>query len=380
MKYMGSKRTMLGNGLGEVLSQEVTGATRFVDLFTGSAAVSWFVAGKSNVPVVAVDLQKFSAVMAKAVLYRTSAIDTKRIFELWSARTRRYIKAKYRGFLTEAQNIESQDWESAPLRVSEEAKELCETANELPVTKAYGGYYFSPIQALYLDALRKTLPLKREEKWLSLAALIQAASRCAAAPGHTAQPIKATATGAPSLFEAWSKDVLSQTQKALEETGAKVALTEGEAHVTDAVRFAGNLERGDLAFLDPPYSSEHYSRFYHVLETLAKGDCSEVQGQGRYPSQDERPRSDFSLRSRSRAAFERLFSTLAKREVRAILTYPLEDTSNGMSGPEVKKLAKVYFSVTRTLVKGRFSTLGGNGDHRLPKVESSELILVLRPK
>ncbi|HYX72473.1 MAG TPA: DNA adenine methylase [Nitrososphaera sp.] len=377
---MGSKRSMLGNGLGEVLSQEIINAARFVDLFAGSAAVSWFIAQRTPVPVMAVDLQEFSTVMAKAVLYRTAPINTKSMLRAWVARAHKYIEAYHHRFFIKAEKIKAVDWMPAPFEVAEMAKDLCETASDLPITKAYGGYYFSPIQALYLDALRATLPTKREHRWVALAALIQAASRCASAPGHTAQPIKATPTGAPSLFEAWGKDVLKQIEKALDELGSKFALRQGEAVVADAVQFVENLNEEDLVFLDPPYSCEHYSRFYHVLETLARGICSEVSGQGRYPPIEERPRSDFSLRTKSYAAFERLLSTLASKGVRAILTYPLADTSNGMSGASIKKLARQYFSVSKTIVKGQFSTLGGNGNSRSPQIESAELILVMHPK
>lgn len=360
--------------------QETQGASRFVDLFAGSASVSWFVAEKNTIPVVAVDLQKFATVMAKAVLCRTSPIDTKTMFELWQSRAVKHMRAGHATFLKEAQDIKLLDWKSSPVKTAELSQQLCVSTESLPIVKAYGGYYFSPIQALYIDALRLTLPRKREQKWIALASLIQAASRSAAAPGHTAQPFKPTETGAASLFAAWNKDIFSQTQKALKDVGSKFALAPGKAHVRDAVQFARSLTDQDLIFIDPPYSSEHYSRFYHVLETLARGNCSDVKGQGRYPPPKERPMSDFSIKSKSQAAFKQLFSILAKKGVRAILTYPLEDTSNGMSGTAVKELAAEYFSVSRTLVKGRFSTLGGNGNHRSAKVESAELILILRPK
>ena len=55
MKYMGSKRKMLQNGLGFLLRQEMRTARRFVDLFSGSGVVARFVAERFRKPVVAVD-------------------------------------------------------------------------------------------------------------------------------------------------------------------------------------------------------------------------------------------------------------------------------------------------------------------------------------
>jgi adenine-specific DNA-methyltransferase len=67
MKYMGSKRVMLGNGLGEILVQETSGAKRFADLFAGSGSVAWYVAGSFPCRVIANDLQVFSSVLCNAV-------------------------------------------------------------------------------------------------------------------------------------------------------------------------------------------------------------------------------------------------------------------------------------------------------------------------
>jgi adenine-specific DNA methylase len=70
MKYMGSKRSMLQNGLGELLKREINGAARFVDLFTGSASVAGHVAKNFDVPVLASDLQSYSVALANAIISR----------------------------------------------------------------------------------------------------------------------------------------------------------------------------------------------------------------------------------------------------------------------------------------------------------------------
>ncbi len=60
MKYMGSKRAMLSNGLGDLLRSEMLGAKRFADLFAGSSAVAWFAAEHSECSVLASDLQRLA--------------------------------------------------------------------------------------------------------------------------------------------------------------------------------------------------------------------------------------------------------------------------------------------------------------------------------
>ena len=91
MKYMGSKRWMLKNGLGHLVTEQCQSAERFVDLFSGTGAVCWHAAESANIEVMAVDLQLYSAVLARSVISRTRGIDSERLKREWidKAMTRR---------------------------------------------------------------------------------------------------------------------------------------------------------------------------------------------------------------------------------------------------------------------------------------------------
>ena len=52
MKYMGSKRLMLQNGLGTLIKEETPKYERFVDLFAGASFVAWFVAQNTDASVI----------------------------------------------------------------------------------------------------------------------------------------------------------------------------------------------------------------------------------------------------------------------------------------------------------------------------------------
>ena len=93
IKYMGSKRAMLNNGLGELLNQEMNSASRFVDLFAGSGAVAIYVAQQFPVPIVAIDLQQYSVVVTSAVIGRQRRLGWQRIWEAWEARAARTYKS-----------------------------------------------------------------------------------------------------------------------------------------------------------------------------------------------------------------------------------------------------------------------------------------------
>ena len=138
------------------------------------------------------------------------------------------------------------------------------------------------------------------------------------------------------------------------------ARRKGDAYVGDANRTARRrVRKGDVVFIDPPYSSVHYSRFYHVLETIARGHCSPVTGIGRYPVSAERPRSSYSLKTKSSGAITNLFETLSRKQAKVIVTFPGTSCSNGLSEEKIKRIAKRYFHVRQKSVQSKFSTLGG---------------------
>ena len=59
--------------------------------------------------------------------------------------------------------------------------------------------------------------------------------------------------------------------------------------------------RADVIYIDPPYNSRQYSRFYHVLETLTKWDKPKLYGTALKP--EEENMSDYcKVRARDRLA------------------------------------------------------------------------------
>ncbi len=375
MKYMGSKRWMLNNGLGHTLDDASLSAKRFVDLFAGSGAVAAHVAAKRAIPVLAYDLQKFSVVLTQAIVGRDKRLDAHSIWKDWKTRAGRIADR----FAPPTSKRFSKVFVA-------KCRQWSEARKTLPITKAYGGHYFSPTQAVWIDALRKTLPTNSAERTAALAALIQAASESAASPGHTAQPFQPTKSAKKFLKEAWNRDICEKVNLSLGEIAKAHAQTIGKAKVADANKAVCSIKKGDLVFIDPPYSGMHYSRFYHVLETIARGQCGPVTGIGRYPSVSRRPRSRYSIKTESVDAFENLLKSISKKKARVIVTFPSHACSNGLSGKQTKKIAKMYFAVRTKTVNSKFSTLGGTkagegeGNGRAARQQAKELILILSPK
>lgn len=364
---------MLRNGLGKLIDAELGRSGRFVDLFAGSGAVAAHVASRYSVPVSAFDIQAYSVAVTSALISRSYVLDSAPIWDGWLARANAYYAS-----MSPPQHTVNNREEVLSIR------DWC-ADQPYPITQAYGGYYFSASQALWFDAFRSTVPISEEENCTAVAALIEAASHCVAAPGHTAQPFQPTPTAWKFLIEAWNRDPIAYIRRSFYDLCLAKANVAGVASIRDANDAATDLMPTDLVFIDPPYSGVHYSRFYHVLETIAQGECGEVTGVGRYPDPSRRPKSRYSLKGQSASALKELLSSIAQAGATGILTFPDHTCSNGLSGQHVRELAREYFAVDDLYVNSVFSTLGGHSlqrevdGSRQARQTASEMMLVLRP-
>jgi adenine-specific DNA-methyltransferase len=373
MKYMGSKRWMLGNGLGHLLMEVAPRGDRFVDLFSGSAAVASFVAENVETEVIATDLQAYAAVLANAIISRTEPISPS-VVETWIARSKAAATAK-------------PNWSAPPASTRKLSKtavlKMRRDSVKAPglLAPLYGGYYFSLRQAAVLDALHEELPRAKAKRAVCLAALVETATRCSASPGHTAQPFGPTETALPFIETAWAHDPFTVAEEIATGLAKRKAKVVGRGLVSDALEFSrASLSADDVVFLDPPYSAAQYSRFYHVLETIARGSCGPVSGIGRYPARDERPTSLFSQKAMAPAAMAQLIEMLATQSCTAILTFPQHGCSNGVTGEGLIALARRWFEVDVLQVPMRYSTLGGNNSSRAARRRSVELVMTMTPR
>jgi adenine-specific DNA-methyltransferase len=377
VKYMGSKRVMLANGFGSAILRGAQDRERIVDLFAGSGAVAWYAAEHLEQPVLAVDLQSYSAVLAGSVITRTRPLNTEKLEREWLQPAQRSARGTKHW-------TASKKFNEPPDRATvERARSFCARNQGSMIWRAYGGHYFSPSQAIQLDCALAKLPEREPDRCACLAALIAAAAYCAAAPGHTAQPFQPTESALPYIRDFWRRDPLFYALTWLRQIAPRFAKTKGSTEVANALDVVEDLSASDLVIIDPPYSDVQYSRFYHVLEAISRADdqggLSSISGVGRYPPASERPRSDFSLKSQSQSALEDLLDALAHIGCRAIITFPSARCSNGLSGTQIARLARKQFKVETKTVKGRFSTLGGNGTTRAARTSSAELIISLGP-
>ena len=200
------------------------------------------------------------------------------------------------------------------------------------LTYAYG--YFGVAQAIELDSLRYAIAQARaagdldvdQERW-SIVALLQTASRVASTTGHFAEYLR---PHTQSVFERIrlmrQRDVAAQFRVELSRIrpyGEADWRAKNRVYNADAVSTLGALDEHEtprVVYADPPYSRAQYSRYYHVLETLALYDYPPVNGVGRY--RDGRYQTPFSHAASVEGAFADLVGSVADLGAPFVLSYP----------------------------------------------------------
>jgi len=73
------------------------------------------------------------------------------------------------------------------------------------------------------------------------------------------------------------------------------------------------------AYIDPPYTNAHYSRFYHIPETLVRYDYPEIEFGGRYRT--DRYQSGFCIKSQALEEFKTLLRLCKENSFNTVISY-----------------------------------------------------------
>jgi hypothetical protein len=272
------------------------------------------------------------------------------------------------------------------------------------ILRFYGGLFFSYRQAADLDAL---LTVAHEEQGgkrdLLLAAIISTASEVVNTVGkHFAQPIKPrNAEGMPKrnliskilrdrhidvmeLFRSWFDRYRSLPKATQKHKIIRADYADALSQITDKI---------GAVYADPPYTRDHYSRFYHVLETMCLWDdpgvsttriraATETFSRGMYRA--DRHQSPFCIKSQAPGAFEKLFAGVSALNAPLVLSYsPYASDSNAhprvMTVEQIVSLADRYFDNVDTLSVGKFSHMKLNATRlHIDASAEAELIFLCR--
>ncbi|OEA24009.1 hypothetical protein BBM55_03740 [Vibrio parahaemolyticus] len=425
--YLGSKLRVLEQ-INDIMSNLASSGDHIVDLFSGSGTVSNFLSNRYS--VTANDIQEYSRVINSALLCsKTSMLDAERF--LMSCSDSQFhelsedcitpliniennaIKESFDGdnrllcdVIESGSIMAGEITNDSPLyEVLQSVKNKLNDENILQsnhfiATKYFGGVYFSYKQSADIDLITYEISLlKSGPKDIYLAALLSTVSEVVNSVGkHFAQPIRPRyKDGRPknNLAKSISKDreidVMKTYKKFLfryVESGSKKYQNNAtKLDFRDCLKESKNVK---VVYADPPYTRDHYSRFYHVLETLALQDSpnistTKINGEVKYSRgiyREDRHQSPFCIRSKAPKAFEDLFYLTKKSGASLVLSYsPFSNESKShprvMNIDTINDLGKKYFSNIECISAGelRHSKLNHSSMH-LEASDEAELFFI----
>ena len=123
----------------------------------------------------------------------------------------------------------------------------------------------------------------------------------------------------------------------------------------------------EVIYADPPYTRYHYSRYYHILETLCLHDTPKISttfpngkgGLSRAIYRNDRHQSPFCIKSKAPKAFDELFKYAQKAQTSIVLSYSPFDEKSGatprlMSIDEILAIARKYYTDVEVVSPGQF--------------------------
>lgn len=131
----------------------------------------------------------------------------------------------------------------------------------------FGNKFFSVHDSIIIGEIRtcieKNISVNKREKDILIASLLYSCDKIANTVGHY---------DAYRKIENIDDKFVYKLINPVNTEGKKINI-----YRNDANELVKNI-KADIAFIDPPYNSRQYSRFYHVLETLTKWDKPDLTG------------------------------------------------------------------------------------------------------
>lgn len=411
--YLGSKLRLVSAVRNALQLVAPTGV--LCDLFAGSGTISAAMA--SARPVVSVDIQEYSRVLCSAMLSPPTdprALGSRLAGDAYDSELLAHLNRALAPLLEHEEHCRNcalegeveplcefvehgsltwfaqtgADGASQSLRRALQltAKQMeTDRLNSLPgslVTRYFGGAYFSFRQAAALDALLDLAHrLPNELRDAGLAPVLSTASEIVNTVGKQfAQPIRPRdRDGQPKrhlvrrILTDRAYDVFS-TYRAWVDRYAGLPRTAGphSAIREDFEAFLAKSSAQIIAvfYADPPYTRDHYSRFYHVLETMSLRDEPNFShsmirtggkprvSRGFYRA--DRHQSPFCIKSLVPAAFASLLDGVRRLNVPLLLSYsPFEQNARArprlMSVEQIVNLARTRFRRVDVASAGPFA-------------------------
>jgi adenine-specific DNA-methyltransferase len=238
--------------------------------------------------------------------------------------------------------------------------------------RSYSHGYFTLRQSMEVDsaraaidaALQKRAICTKEKDWLLLA-LARAVRKSAFTTGHFAQYLTVSDRTLHRFQKVAARSVWNIFLEELGELRG-LAIPSGSAsnrvYRTDATTLLKRLQRSGMrpaiVYADPPYTADHYSRYYHIWESLVLYDYPSLSGKGRY--RPDRFQTPYSIKAIVGDAFAEFIGAARALDATLVLSYP----GNGLlheAGRSPRTLLKAHYpKVEQFSIDHQHSTMGAS--------------------
>ncbi|MBQ4646126.1 MAG: DNA adenine methylase [Candidatus Gastranaerophilales bacterium] len=257
----------------------------------------------------------------------------------------------------------------------------------------YACPYFSIKQAMFIDSYRFALDklkenkiISQEEYYIYLSMLIYYVGNIVTSVGdHYAQPQRLKISSEKRLQREVIKIIKKKTLdveacfKNIQEEFQKITYKdknkENKVFCCDykdlfEEEFKKYMEKVDTIYIDPPYTNAHYSRFYHILETLVKYDYPNIEFFGRY--RNDRYQSPFCIKSQAGNEFDNIIKLSNANKKNLVISY--SDTSQCIiTKNEIIEICKKYYN---NVLVNEIDYLYRNFGQKPNKVTGNELLII----
>ncbi len=426
LNYLGSKLRLLDFIENQVIDITPQGAG-ICDLFAGSGCVSRKLSRLR--PVVSCDIQGYSKVISNSLLNKFDVSDKtiEDFFVSLDNESANKLQESFTPLIELEQNaIENKNLDVLTCILEHGSLEVFNLEHNLSclsdhlvavsknlkkaglddvrslISRYYGGVYFSYKQAVEIDIILDIIHrlVSEENRDLFLAALLSTASDIVDTVGkHFAQPIKARNSKGNIKITVYNKAVKDKTidvmalyrewllkYKNLSKSDYQHITMQGDYE--QCLRSLPDNVR--TVYADPPYTRDHYSRYYHVLETLTLRDTPKIStvtihgsthvSNGIY--REDRHQSPFCIKSKAPEAFRKMFELTTSTGRNLLLSYsPYDETKKThprvVTMQQLITLAEKYFENVETVSAGSFKHNKLNStEHFLEASDEAELLIV----
>ena len=252
----------------------------------------------------------------------------------------------------------------------------------------FANAYFGIAQCCQIDALRSIIERITDEhtKNILLTVLMSVMSAAASTTTHFAQFLKVKSKSTcNNLLSKRKINIIEECKELLKEYReaglcSKEGYAKSDCYNLDFSECLDSiaLDNRTLVYADPPYFKEHYSRYYHVLNTLCLYDypTMAVNPQthelsiGRY--REDRRVSDFGKKAKALGAFETLITKCARARSWLMISY---SDNSIVDIADLQTLAEKQYDVLIEKVELSHSKQGRSSTSKV-----DEYIFICRPK